>query len=168
MLVALSNLASAQAQGTEATNLVAIQLLDYCATHSEASICYCASKMALHIHSDASYLSVPKGRSCAGGHLYLGSASTSSTPMLNNGAVLTISGILKHVMSSAAEAEVAGLFVNTKEEKSYKQPSMKWAAHKNPRQSRPTIPLPVALPTTPATNNAPAPLTCDSTGCTIA
>jgi hypothetical protein len=35
--------------------------------------------------------------------------------MLNNGAVLTISGILKHVMSSAAEAEVAGLFVNAKE-----------------------------------------------------
>ncbi len=35
--------------------------------------------------------------------------------MLNNGAVLIISGILKHVMSSAAEAEVAGLFVNAKE-----------------------------------------------------
>jgi hypothetical protein len=115
MLVALSDLASAQAQQTEATNLAATQLLDYCATHLEASIRYCASEMALHIHSDASYLSVPKGRSSAGGHLYLGSASTSSTSMLNNHAVLTISGILKHVMSSATEAKVAGLFVNAKE-----------------------------------------------------
>ncbi len=115
LLVALSDLSSAQANGTEATKLAATQLLDYCATHSEASIRYCASEMALQIHSDASYLSVPKGRSRAGGHIYLGSASTSAKPMLNNGAVLTISGILKHVMSSAAEAEVAGLFVNAKE-----------------------------------------------------
>jgi hypothetical protein len=36
-------------------------------------------------------------------------------PILNNGAVLTISGIIKDVMSSAAEAEVAGLFINAKE-----------------------------------------------------
>ena len=115
MLVALSDLSSAQAHGTESTNLAASQLLDYCATHSEASIRYCASEMALQIHSDASYLSVPKGRSRAGGHIYLGAKSASSQPILNNGAVLTISGIIKHVMSSAAEAEVAGLFINAKE-----------------------------------------------------
>ena len=35
--------------------------------------------------------------------------------MLNNGAILTISGIIKHVMSSVAEAEIAGLFINAKE-----------------------------------------------------
>jgi hypothetical protein len=115
MLVALGDLSSAQAKGTEATNRAATQLLDYCATHSEASIRYCASEMALQIHSVASYLSVAKGRSQAGGHLYVGTAAKSTKPMLNNGAVLTISGILKHVMSSAAEAEVAGLFVNAKE-----------------------------------------------------
>ena len=115
MLVTLSDLSSAQAHGTESTNLAASQLLDYCATHSEASIRYCASEMALQIHSDASYLSVPKGRSRAGGHIYLGAKSASSQPILNNGAVLTISGIIKHVMSSAAEAEVAGLFINAKE-----------------------------------------------------
>jgi hypothetical protein len=63
MLVALGDLSSAQAKGTEATNLAATQLLDYCATHSEASIRYCASEMALQIHSNASYLSVAKGRS---------------------------------------------------------------------------------------------------------
>jgi hypothetical protein len=117
MLVALSDLSSAQAHGTESTNLAASQILDYCATHSEASIRYCASEMVLQIHSDASYLSVPKGRSRAGGHIYLTAKSTSDQPILNNGAVLTISGIIKHVMSSAAEAEVAGLFINAKEGK---------------------------------------------------
>ena len=76
---------------------------------------YCASEMALQIHSDASYLSVTKGRSQAGGHIYLGTKSNSTEPMLNNGAILTISGIIKHVMSSVAEAELAGLFINAKE-----------------------------------------------------
>jgi hypothetical protein len=62
--------------------------------------------MTLQIHSDASYLSVTKGRSCAGGHIYLGTTTKSTTPLLNSGAVLTISSIIKHVMSSAAEAEM--------------------------------------------------------------
>jgi hypothetical protein len=47
MLVALGDLSSAQAKGTKATKRAASQLLDYCATHSEASIQYCASEMAL-------------------------------------------------------------------------------------------------------------------------
>jgi hypothetical protein len=115
MLVALSDLASAQSQGTDATQLASAQLLDYCATHPDASIQYCASEMVLQIHSDASYLSVSKGRSRAGGHLYLRTKTLSTKPILNNGAILTISRIIKHVMSSAAKAEIAGLFINAKE-----------------------------------------------------
>jgi hypothetical protein len=71
--------------------------------------------MALHIHSDASYLSVTKGRSQAGGHIYLGTKSNATKPMFNNGAILTISGIIKHVMLLAAEAEIAALFIKAKE-----------------------------------------------------
>jgi hypothetical protein len=115
MLVALSDLSSSQAKGREATNSAATQLLDYCATHSEASIRYCASKMALQIHSDASYLSLAKGCSSAGGQIYLVTTVNLTKPILNNGPILTISVILKHVMSSAAKAEVPGLFVNAKE-----------------------------------------------------
>jgi hypothetical protein len=115
MLVTLSDPSSAQAHGTESANLAATQLLDYCATHSEASIRYCASEMALQIHSDASYLYVSKGRSRAGGHIYLGAKSASTQQIINNGAVLTVSGIIKHVMSSATKAEVADLFINAKE-----------------------------------------------------
>jgi hypothetical protein len=41
--------------------------------------------------------------------------STSTQSILNNGTVLTVSGIIKHIMSSAAKAKVAGLFINAKE-----------------------------------------------------
>jgi hypothetical protein len=37
--------------------------------------------------------------------------------MFNNGAILTTSGIIKHIMSSAAKAEIAGLFIKAKEGK---------------------------------------------------
>jgi hypothetical protein len=54
MLVALSSLAAAQAMGTEATAKACIQLLNYAATHPEATIHYKARDMILHIHIDAS------------------------------------------------------------------------------------------------------------------
>jgi Na+-translocating ferredoxin:NAD+ oxidoreductase RNF subunit RnfB len=57
LLVALGPLASAQAQGTEATAKAVTQLLNYCATHPDAVIRYHASDMCLLIHSDASYRS---------------------------------------------------------------------------------------------------------------
>jgi hypothetical protein len=45
------------------------QFLDYAATYPNAIITYKASDMILAIHSDTSYLSEPKARSRAGGHL---------------------------------------------------------------------------------------------------
>ena len=68
-----------------------------------------ASDMVLAVHSDASYLSEPKARSRAGGHFFL-----SSDPP-NNGAVLNIAHIIKNVMSSATEAELAGLYIMARE-----------------------------------------------------
>ena len=52
MLVAISTLASVQAQGTQATMEAAIHLLNYCATHPNATVRYKASDMILHVHSD--------------------------------------------------------------------------------------------------------------------
>jgi hypothetical protein len=115
LLVALSDIASAQSKGTEETQKAARKLLDYCATHPEAKIRYKGSQMALHIHSDASYLSAPKARSRVGGHFYLGNKAKSQHPNMHNGAILSIAGILKNVMSSAAEAEFGGLFINSRE-----------------------------------------------------
>ena len=87
-------------------------LVDFLATHEEAVLTYNASDMKLAAHSDASYLSVPKARSQAGGHFFL---SSDSTVPDNNGAVLNISHIIKHVISSATEAELAALYIMTRE-----------------------------------------------------
>ena len=107
LAVTLSDLASEQSRATELTLKDVHQLLDYCATHPDAKLRYHASNMQLGIHSDASYLNAPKGRSRVGGYFYLGDPS--------NGAILTPTGILKLVVSSAAESEIGGLFANLKE-----------------------------------------------------
>eukprot|EP00956_Cyclotella_meneghiniana_P003709 scaffold4513_cov37-Cyclotella_meneghiniana.AAC.4 len=88
------------------------QLLDYIASQEEAVITYNKSSMILAVHSDASYLSEPKARSRAGGHFFL-SHDTDNPP--NNGAILNIAHIIKHVMSSATEAELAALYIMAKE-----------------------------------------------------
>jgi hypothetical protein len=120
MLVALSSLASQQTKSTETTAKAITKLLNYCATHPDATIRYHASDMILQVVSDASYNSEPGAKSRVGGHLYLSHRSSDPTKApidtpLNNGAILTISNIMKNVMSSAAESEVGGLFHNAKE-----------------------------------------------------
>ena len=75
-------------------------------------ITFNASDMKLATHSDASYLSEPKACSRAGGHFFL---SNDSTIPQNNRAVLNISHIIKHVMSSATEAELADLYIMSME-----------------------------------------------------
>jgi hypothetical protein len=70
--------------------------------------------MILHIHSDASYLSENEAKGRAGGLFYMGNA-TKHNKKLTNEAILIISKVLKHVMSSAAEAEIGAVFINAKE-----------------------------------------------------
>ena len=85
-----------------------LQLLDYIATQEEAVLTYSASDMKLAVHSDASYLSEPQAQSRAGGHFFV---SNKATIPANNGAVLNIAHIIKHVMTSATEAELAALYI---------------------------------------------------------
>ena len=76
--------------------------------------------MILAVNSDASYLSEPKARSQVGGYHCLSNLPKNIPPKPDdpmppmNGAILVISNILKHVMSSAAESELGGLFFNGK------------------------------------------------------
>jgi hypothetical protein len=70
--------------------------------------------MILHIHSDASYLSENEATSRSGGLFYMDS-NTKTDKKLTNGAILIISKVLKHVMSSVAEAEIGAVFINAKE-----------------------------------------------------
>lgn len=99
---------------------VIVQLLNYAATHHDATIRYQASNMILHIDSDASYLSLPKARSQAGGFYYLSAKShnpsqpPNSKPPLND-RVRILCNQLRNDMALAAEAEVGTLFSNEKE-----------------------------------------------------
>ena len=63
--------------------------------------------MILAVHSDASYLSEKKSRSQAGRNFYL---TNHTDKTFNNGSVLTISSIIKHILASASEAELAAIF----------------------------------------------------------
>jgi hypothetical protein len=59
--------------------------------------------MVLAGHSNASYLLETNERSRAGGHFFM---SNDDEIPSNNGAILTISQIIKAVMSSVAEAKM--------------------------------------------------------------
>ncbi|KAI2488785.1 Reverse transcriptase (RNA-dependent DNA polymerase) [Fragilaria crotonensis] len=120
LLTAIGELATEHSQSTAYTMEKLAQLLNYCATHPDASVRFTASDMILAVvESDASYLSVAKGRSRAAGYFYLTNRPTTTpTPSLTlalNGAVHVLCHIMREVLSSAAEAELGALFHNGKE-----------------------------------------------------
>ena len=89
-----------------------LQLLDYPAAQEDTVLSYHASNMVLAVHSNARYLSKLKVRSRAGGHFFL--SSNKAVPP-NIGAVLNIAHIIKNIMSSATEVELAGLYIMARE-----------------------------------------------------
>jgi hypothetical protein len=116
ILVPFSALASQISTTTTTTTIKAVShLLDKCSTYPEYTIIYFASDMQLKIHSDASYLSDPKAESRIGGYFYLGNKTNSRMRPLSTGPLLCHTTVLKHVVSSVAEAEFGSLFVNAKE-----------------------------------------------------
>jgi hypothetical protein len=114
LIMPINVLASEQSNTTEETTDKVIKILNYCNTHPETKIRYHASDMILHIHSHASYLSENEAKSRAGGLLYMGNTAQNDKK-LTNSAILIVSKVLKHVMSSAAEAEIGAVFINAKE-----------------------------------------------------
>jgi hypothetical protein len=73
--MSLNDSATEQTKATEKMQAATNQILDYLATHPDATIRYHASDMILHIHSDASYLSVSNARSRLSGLFFLGNKS---------------------------------------------------------------------------------------------
>jgi hypothetical protein len=105
-----------QTQATKTTMDKLAQLLNYCASYPDATIRFTANDMILAVESDASYLSVVKGRSRAAGYFFLTNKTTSPFgPFKPNGAVHVMCHIMREVLSSAAEAELGALFHNGKE-----------------------------------------------------
>jgi len=120
MLVALGSIAGQQAKATTSTMTAANWLLDYAASNPIARIRYHASGMQLYTYSDSSYLSEPKARSRGAGFYYL--SDTPADPNIPpphppplNGALHVVSKIMRNVMGSAAEAEIAAAYMTARE-----------------------------------------------------
>ena len=113
MLIALSTITIAQSSGIKHTVKALHKFFNDCATHAEAAICFCASPMILCIHSNTSNLSKPQAWRQAGGYFYLG--AWKNVPDQCNGPILATTGIMKVVLSSAAEAETNSIFTSMKE-----------------------------------------------------
>eukprot|EP00804_Cyclotella_cryptica_P006178 CCRYP_015259-RA/>CCRYP_015259-RA protein AED:0.43 eAED:0.43 QI:0/0/0/0.66/0.5/0.33/3/0/361 len=112
LLCPISVIASQSAQPTKDTMKQTHQLLDYLASQEDAVLTYNASDMILGVHSDASYLSEPNARSRASGHFFL---SNNAAVPPNNGAILNIAHIIKHIMASATEAKLGALYITAHE-----------------------------------------------------
>ena len=112
ILPTLNEISASQAAPTENTNGKITMLLDYLATYPNAKIRYTASDMILHVDSDAAFLVAPKARSRVAGFYYCGDTYTKNTTPHSklNGPVHIECKTLKHVVTSAAEAETGGLF----------------------------------------------------------
>jgi hypothetical protein len=110
VLMPLNDIATEQTKAAEKTKAAMNQLLDYFATHPDATIRYHASDMVLHVHSDASYLSVSNARSRLGGLFLLGNKPPEKDTLKVS--ILNVAAVIKNVVASAAESEVGVCFHN--------------------------------------------------------
>jgi hypothetical protein len=108
--VPLNDIYTEQTKSTEKTKGATNQLLDYLATHPDATLRYHASDMILHIHSDASYLSVSHARSRLGELFFFGDKHPKEDNL--NGSILNLASVIKNMVYSAAESEVEACFKN--------------------------------------------------------
>jgi hypothetical protein len=67
--------------------------------------------MVLHIHSDASYLSVSNAWRRLGGLFFLGNKSPEQDTL--NGSILNVAAVIKNVVASAADSKVGACFDNS-------------------------------------------------------
>jgi hypothetical protein len=134
LLVALSDIAARQAYATVATEQAVHLLLDYVATYQADGIVYRSSDMILCAHADAGFLNETNSRSQAGAHIFL--LENDPFPRFN-GAILSIAQIIKFVMASAAESELAALLVTAREMIPHRQTliAMGWPQPKTPIQT---------------------------------
>ena len=111
LLLALSNIGTQHSTAIEYTATAVHMILDYVVTYPNGGITHWASNMILSAPSDAGCLSKSKARSDAGTHILL--SENEHVPRLN-GAVLTISQMIKLFIYLSPKADLAGLFITAK------------------------------------------------------
>jgi hypothetical protein len=112
-LVAFSAISTQQPCATVATEQAVHLLLDYVATYPSDGIIYQASDMILCAHSSAGFLN--ETNSCSHtsrAHIFL---SENELFLRFNGAILSITQIIKFVMALATKSELEALFVTGRE-----------------------------------------------------
>ena len=110
--LAVSKVGSKQANPTRALLREVNHILRYLAGHPNTVLQYRPNDMKLHTVSDASFCSETKGRSRAGGVLYLGDCDENSHP--KSSPVEVMSHIIDCIPDSAAEAEYVSVHDTTK------------------------------------------------------
>jgi hypothetical protein len=110
-LMPLNDISTEQTKATEKTQSETYQLLYYLATDPDATIRYHASDMILHIHSDASYLSVSNASSRLDGLLFCRDKPPKEDTL--NSSILNVESVIKNVVTSEAESEVGVCFQNS-------------------------------------------------------
>ena len=114
ILPALNEIATYQANPTTDTVNKTKMLMDFLATHPMAKLQFYAGTMKLHVESDAAYLVLPGARSCIARYFYL-QAHLHPNKVYSkqyNVPIHVECLTIKNVVSSAAEAECGGLFLN--------------------------------------------------------
>ena len=109
LLTSIGRVGSRVSHPTKNALLQAEQVLKHMGTYPDATIVYYASDMLLEIFGDASYNSERNARSRGGGFFH---CARYNDPAFINGPILCVSTLIPTVVSSAAEAEYATLFIN--------------------------------------------------------
>ena len=108
LLVTLNSIGTQQTAAIEVTNEAVNQMLDYLATYPNDGIVYRSSDIILAAYSDAGFHNEIKGRSRAGAHIFI----SEDDPIPHcNGPIMSISQVIKFVMTFTAEAKLAALYI---------------------------------------------------------
>ena len=114
MLVTISDLSQVQTKSNEQTLNNVVHLLNYAATYPDAKVRFHKSEMTSHVHSDGSCFSITKVKNRDAGFFFLADNDHKPSDSKPNGAVHVQITILKRIISSAAETEIAVTFDNAK------------------------------------------------------
>jgi hypothetical protein len=131
VLMPLNDIATEQTEATEKTQAATNQMLDYLATHPDATIRYHASDMVLYIHSYASYLSVSNAQSRLSGLFSLGKTCPEQETL--NGSILNVVAVIKTWSPQLQNQKLERVFTTPKVAPRSELHSPSWATH-NPRR----------------------------------
>ena len=141
MLPDLNEISTCQSAPTQDTMDKFNQVLYYASTHPDATICYHASDMILMTDIDATYLVLPEARSRIVGYYYFTNRIldySKVTPTLND-PILTELKTPKTVVSSSAEAETVGTFLNAQNVTPLRHITKTVYLHQQPTKGSPII-----------------------------